>query len=67
MISSEHCKLRRAVHAKIDPLWKSGKIKRGRLYAMISREIGRTYHTGESDEDTCRLVLSMNLDALCQK
>ncbi|MHA2782615.1 zinc-finger-containing protein [Vibrio harveyi] len=38
---------RKHIHALMDPLWKSGKIKRGKLYAMLSERIGKTYHTGE--------------------
>ena len=39
---------RMKVHDLIDPLWKSGKIKRGKLYAMISKELGYPYHTGNT-------------------
>ncbi|ENP0841209.1 hypothetical protein ACCI44_003648 [Vibrio parahaemolyticus] len=38
---------RKHIHALMDPLWESGKIKRGKLYAMLSKRIGKTYHTGE--------------------
>lgn len=38
---------RKHIHALMDPLWKSGKIKRGKLYAMLSEHVGKTYHTGE--------------------
>lgn len=41
-------KARIKVHALIDPLWKSGKIKRSKLYALISKEVGYNYHTGNS-------------------
>ena len=34
-----------AIHDKVDPLWRSGKVGRAKLYKMISREIGRQYHT----------------------
>jgi hypothetical protein len=40
-------KARGHIHALLDPLWKSKKAPRGRLYARISQEIGRQYHTGE--------------------
>lgn len=33
------------IHALIDPLWKSGRIKRGKIYAMMSDQIGHGYHT----------------------
>jgi len=35
------------IHQLIDPAWKNGKIKRGKLYAMISKQLGYQYHTGE--------------------
>jgi hypothetical protein len=38
---------RQHIHDLIDPAWKSGKVKRGKLYAHISSELGREYHTGE--------------------
>lgn len=38
---------RRHIHALLDPLWESGKIKRKHLYARISEHIGKQYHTAE--------------------
>lgn len=38
---------RQRLHGLIDPLWRSGRFKRGQLYARISLELGREYHTGE--------------------
>lgn len=38
---------RKKIHAVLDPLWKSGKIKRGQAYAHVSKRIGKTYHNGE--------------------
>ena len=38
---------RKKIHAVLDPLWKSGKIKRGQVYARISHRLGKTYHNGE--------------------
>jgi len=61
MVGKELRQLRRAVHAKIDPLWQSGKVKRSHVYARISKELGYTYHTGEADEETCRKVLALDL------
>ena len=37
----------RAKQALLDPLWKSGKIKRGQAYAYIGNRTGKQYHTGE--------------------
>lgn len=39
---------RKHIHALVDPLWRSGKMKRGQLYAKLAASIGaRSYHTGE--------------------
>jgi hypothetical protein len=38
---------RMRIHQLLDPLWQSGKIKRGDAYARISKALGHTYHTGE--------------------
>lgn len=38
---------RRCIHELIDPLWKSGKIKRGKLYRELSKDLGYEYHTAE--------------------
>jgi hypothetical protein len=38
---------RKKIHALLDPLWKSGKIKRGQAYAYVAKELGHEYHTGE--------------------
>ena len=40
-------KARREIHAILDPLWQSGKIKRGQAYAYISHRIGYPYHNEE--------------------
>ena len=36
---------RQHIHKLLDPLWQSGKFKRGKLYRMISEKIGWKYHT----------------------
>ncbi len=64
MVGKELRQLRRAVHAKIDPLWQSGKIKRGDVYARISKALGYTYHTGETDGETCKKVLELDIEHL---
>jgi len=38
-------KARKHIHAVLDPIWKSGKMKRASLYKRISDEIGWQYHT----------------------
>lgn len=38
---------RKKIHALLDPLWKSGRIKRGQAYAYVTKRIGKEYHNGE--------------------
>lgn len=38
---------RKNIHDILDPLWQKRLIRRGKLYAYISKRIGRTYHTAE--------------------
>jgi hypothetical protein len=38
---------RMKLHAVIDPIWKSGHMKRRELYEAISREVGWKYHTAK--------------------
>jgi hypothetical protein len=40
-------KARGHIHAILDPIWKSGRMSRGDLYAKISKKIGHEYHTAE--------------------
>lgn len=48
-IPTEQLKMaRKKLHAKMDPLWKSGYISRQQLYKRISNELGYTYHNGET-------------------
>lgn len=48
-IPTEEIKIaRKRIHAKIDPIWKTGKMSRRELYKYISEKLGYTYHTGET-------------------
>jgi hypothetical protein len=38
-------KLRMQIHSLIDPIWKSGKLKRGQIYKIMSDKLGFKYHT----------------------
>lgn len=41
-------KARQEIHRIIDPIWKSGRVKRAELYGMIAHVIGvAKYHTAE--------------------
>lgn len=45
------------IHSIIDPIWRNEKMKRGELYALISEELGYTYHTGDlRNMDEARMV-----------
>jgi len=38
---------RQHIHRILDPIWKQGKMPRGKLYTMIAKELGYQYHTAE--------------------
>ena len=38
---------RKEIHSKLDRLWQNGRATRPRVYAMLSEEIGKPYHTAE--------------------
>jgi hypothetical protein len=40
-------KWRMIIHSILDPLWKTGKIKRGKAYKYISHRLGRDFHTAQ--------------------
>lgn len=40
-------KLRQEIHYFLDPIWKSKRISRGKVYANLSIVLERLYHTGE--------------------
>ena len=52
---------RKKVHAKIDPMWQGGAYTRGQVYSMLSKIIGKQYHTGESDIETCKTILESEI------
>ncbi len=45
--SPELKRARMKIHEIIDPVWKSGRMRRSTLYALISKRLGYEYHTGE--------------------
>ena len=36
---------RKHIHKLLDPIWESGKMKRGQLYKILSDKLGWKYHT----------------------
>ena len=58
---------RKHLHAKLDPLWKSGKISRKELYQKITNRIGWTYHTAklrtvDEAREVYRIVQQIEMD-----
>lgn len=39
---------RMGLHDILDPIWKSGKVKRAKLYKQISKYLGYEYHTANT-------------------
>ena len=53
--------LKMSVHARFDPLWKSGQLSRSAAYAKLAAGIGieqRKCHIGMFDEARCRAALT---------
>lgn len=40
-------KARQHIHALLDPIWQSGKMKRQEIYKVLSDELGWKYHTAQ--------------------
>lgn len=58
MANSELRKWRIKTHSVIDPLWKSGEVKRYEVYKMLKETFGKEIHIGESDIDTCKDIIN---------
>jgi len=54
-------KLRIKLHDMIDPLWKSGKVKRGSVYGWLKRITGGTkeIHMGETTREDCLRLMEL--------
>lgn len=51
-----------AAHAAFDPLWKSGRMKRGQAYGWLAGKLGiakNECHIGMFDADRCRRVVAV--------
>lgn len=55
---------RMRAHAHIDPLWKSGRIKRSKLYKRLNGYFGKIVHIGEADIDRCKAIVAIPVDEL---
>jgi hypothetical protein len=61
MANKELREWRIKAHDHIDPLWKSGAMKRSHVYGMLNRLMGRDIHIGASDIETCKQILALDL------
>ena len=47
LATPEMLEARKAIHSLIDPIWQSGDVDRGKIYAYMKKRTGKPYHTGE--------------------
>lgn len=59
MANDELRKWRIKAHRIIDPLWKSGKYSRRKVYLKLSDAFGRQVHMGESTVEDCKDIIRM--------
>jgi hypothetical protein len=64
MANKELRQWRMKAHAHIDPLWKSGQMKRGAMYAKLQKTFGFEVHIGESDIELCQKILAVSHEEL---
>jgi len=50
---------RKKAHAIFDPIWKNKHIKRDRAYGFLRRRLGHEIHIGESDVNTCKIIIEL--------
>ena len=50
--------MRVQIHALIDPIWQADVISRRMLYKMLSRVLGREYHTADirSTQEASKII-----------
>ena len=57
MANRETREWRKKAHAIFDPLWKTGRVSRGRAYGILRNKFKREIHIGESDVKTCQAII----------
>lgn len=61
LADAELRELKKKAHAAFDPIWKSGKLKRGHAYARLAKKLGvKEIHIGESDIDMCKKIIELS-------
>ena len=53
---------RKATHAVVDPLWKSGRMSRNGVYVILKRHFKEDVHVGESDIKRCKEIIDFIAD-----
>jgi len=54
---------RRHIHKLLDPLWQSGRVKRKKVYAYLTRSLGWSFHTSSiRSVDDARVVYRLLLE-----
>lgn len=61
MANRELREWRKKAHAHIDPIWQSGQLARGQVYARLKRALGKQIHIGESDIEMCKKILEVDV------
>jgi len=57
MANQELRNWRKKAHTMFDPLWRDGKMTRKEAYRWLKEKTGKWIHMGESDIETCKLVI----------
>lgn len=62
LANKELRELRMQAHAKIDPLWVGGSMKRKEVYKMLADRLGmKEVHIGESDVELCKKIIALDI------
>ncbi len=67
IVTKEVKNARISIHNLIDPIWKTEKIKRKKLYKKISNSLGYEYHTGNIEtikkaRKIYRIILNIKME-----
>lgn len=58
MANKELREWRMKAHSLIDPLWKTGEMKRHEVYQMLADRFGKQIHIGEADVENCKDIIN---------
>src|SRR3990167_4955926 len=61
MANRELREWRKKAHSHIDPIWQSGELARAQVYARLTKAFGKQIHVGESDIETCKRILEVEI------